>query len=42
MGFETPKSPLSDYLNWTTSGRLQLLISSASTSGRTSASVRSS
>lgn len=24
MGFETPKSPLSDYLNWTTSGRLQL------------------
>ena len=24
MGFETPKSPLSDYLNWTTSGKLQL------------------
>ncbi|WP_197680573.1 DUF262 domain-containing protein [Microlunatus sagamiharensis] len=24
MSFETPKSPLSDYLSWTTSGRLQL------------------
>ncbi|WOP19533.1 DUF262 domain-containing protein [Raineyella sp. LH-20] len=24
MGFETPKSPLSDYLTWTSSGRLQL------------------
>lgn len=24
MGFETPKSPLSEYLSWTTSGRLQL------------------